>query len=384
MDARHKIVVAGAGGMGRAVGLILREMGDFEVDLAIGDADLESAREAATWIAGGSAKPGAVEPFFLPASGSSRELESVLDAGDVLLDCLPGAQAPRMARFARERGLHYANLTEYVRETDEVVEIARGASTGFVVQTGIAPGFVNVLGHGLFRAFCRDHGIDRVDSIEMRVGALTPHAPARHFYGFTWSSIGVATEYVKPATVVRNFETTTRPSLSERRRLLIGGATYEEALTSGGAADLPRALAGKVRDLDYKTLRHPGHYDWVESVLAECPPGADAAEFLHRRMLAEVAHVDGDDFVIVYAAVQGPDARGVLHRREAAYRVEPMQIGARRLKAIQTTTASALAESARLLLGPDGPRGVCFQSQIELDAFMSGPFVGAVYRGAEL
>ncbi len=384
MNSRHKIVVAGAGGMGSAVGLMLRELGDFEVDLLIGDLDLERARAAAAWIADGSSRPGAVEPFHLPATGSSPELESILGGADALLDCLPGAEAPRMARFARERHLHYANLTEYVRETNEVVAIAEGADTGFLVQTGIAPGFVNILGHGLFRDFCRDHGVTAVDSIEMRVGALTPHVPSPHFYGFTWSSIGVATEYVKPAIAVRNFTTTTLASLTERRNLLLGGIQYEEALTSGGAADLPSALAGRVRDLDYKTLRYPGHYAWVESQLAECPEGEDPADFLHRRMLDQVPHVDGDDVVLVYAAVQGKNSRRTLHRREIAYRVRPMQVGARRLKAIQTTTTSALAESVRLLLSPDGPRGVCFQSQIERETFASGPFISAVYRGTEI
>ncbi len=384
MAARYKIVVAGAGGMGSAVGLILRELGDFEVDLWVGDVDLARAQAAAAWIADGSRRPGAVESFHLPATGSSPELLQILEGGDALLDCLPGAEAPRMARFARERHLHYANLTEYVQETDQVVEIAKGADTGFVVQTGIAPGFVNILGHGLYRDFCRDHGVEIVDTLEMRVGALTPHVPAPHFYGFTWSSIGVATEYVKPAIAVRNFATTTLPSLSERRNLLLGGVRYEEALTSGGAADLPRALAGRVRSLDYKTLRYPGHYAWVEAQLAECPAGEDPAHFLHHRMLEEVPHVDGDDLVLVYAAVQGKNSRGVLHRREAGYRVGSMEIGARRLKAIQTTTASALAESVRLLLQPTGPRGVCFQSQIELEPYLAGPFVGAVYRGCEI
>ncbi len=384
MDARHKIVVAGAGGMGSAVGLMLRELADFEVDLWIGDIDLPRAKATAAWISDGSSRPGTVEPFLMPATGSSPELEKIFDGGDALLDCLPGAEAPRMARFARERNLHYANLTEYVHETDQVVEIARGADTGFVVQTGIAPGYVNILGHGLFLDFCRDHGVTAVDSIEMRVGALTPHAPSPHCYGFTWSSIGVATEYVKPAIAVRDFATTELPSLSERRNLLLGGILYEEALTSGGAADLPRALAGKVRNLDYKTLRYPGHYAWVEAQLAECPAGEDAAQFLHHRMLEQVPHTDGDDLVLVYAAVQGKNAAGELHRREIAYRVGPMQIGARRLKAIQTTTTSALAESIRMVLQPDGPRGVCFQSQIDRATFEAGPFIKAVYRDSEI
>ncbi len=382
--AKHKVVIAGAGGMGRAVGLLLRELGDWDIDLAIGDVQESQAHDAASWIGDGSKKSGAIEPFFLPAEGTSEAFEAVLSDADILLDCLPGSEAPRMAAGARRFGLHYANLTEYVAETRAVIDIAQGAETGFIVQTGLAPGFVNVLGHGLFQQFCQEHGVDRVERLEMRVGALTPHVRAPFFYGYTWSPIGVATEYVKPAIVVRDYVEREIPSLSERATILVGEKFYEEDLTSGGAADLPTALAGRVRNLDYKTLRHPGHYAWVESVLAACPQGTDPVDYLNDRMLAEIPHVDGDDLVVVIAAVEGNNSRGHLHRRERAYLVRPQQIGARRLKAIQTTTTSALAESARILLDPNGPRGVCFQSQIDLESFLAGPFVGQVYCGAEV
>jgi len=35
--------------------------------------------------------------------------------------------------------MHYANLTEYVAETDEITAFAKNAETGFVLQTGLAP-----------------------------------------------------------------------------------------------------------------------------------------------------------------------------------------------------------------------------------------------------
>ncbi|MDI1305570.1 MAG: saccharopine dehydrogenase, partial [bacterium] len=89
---------------------------------------------------------------------------------------------------------------------------------------------------------------------------MIKHAVAPHYYGFTWSPVGVATEYLEDTIVIRNSIKTTLPSLSERKTVIIDGITYEEDLTSGGAADLPDALSGKVGSLDYKTLRYPGHY----------------------------------------------------------------------------------------------------------------------------
>jgi hypothetical protein len=43
---------------------------------------------------------------------------AILRQGDIILD-LPGSQAPRIAEFAKDYELHYANLTEYVAETEK-------------------------------------------------------------------------------------------------------------------------------------------------------------------------------------------------------------------------------------------------------------------------
>lgn len=379
MARRHRFIIAGAGNIGEAAGLLLRELGDFEADLFLGDLDLANAKRAAELIQGGSTKPGEIECFAMPTDGVSPEFAGALSKAEILLDCLPGHQAPRMARLAREHDLHYVNLTEYVKETEEIMEIARGARRSFLLQTGLAPGYVNVLGHSLFQSFCRTWSVDSVDSLKMRVGALTENARPPHYYGFTWSSIGVATEYVKPSIVVRDGQRTEAPSLSGREKILLGGVVYEEALTSGGAADLPVALAGRVRTLDYKTLRYPGHYGWVQDLLDKVPEGCDPARYLQETMEEVIPFVE-DDRVVIYAVVEGRDSRGLLRRMEKLQSIPPIRVGARTLKAIQATTAAGLAESARFLLTEAHPGGVCLQSQIDPDPFMAGPFVAAVYH----
>jgi saccharopine dehydrogenase-like NADP-dependent oxidoreductase len=382
MRKKHKVVIAGSGGMGSAAALLLRELGDFDVDVALGDANEARAQAAAAWVREGSARPGEVDAFHLPAEGTSAAFESRLAGADILLDCLPGTEAPRMAKLARQHQLHYANLTEHVKETEEIQEIAAGAEQGFLLQTGLAPGFVNVLGMSLLESFFRAYGVQQADRLAMRVGALTKIASPPHYYGFTWSSIGVATEYVEPATVIRELQRTTLPSLTEIETVVVDGLLLEEALTSGGAADLPASLAGKVRHLDYKTLRYPGHYAWIQSLLSTAAAGEDHAADLLDRMEAVVPLVDADDLVVIYAAVEGRDASGVLRRTERTFSIPPSRVGARTLKAIQATTAAGLAESARLLL-LGKHQGICLQSQIDTDQFLSGPFVSAIYLGID-
>jgi len=373
-----RIFIAGSGGIGRAVGLLLRELGDLDVDLILGDATAEQASTAAEFITTGSSISGAVETVTMPFTGTTPELDKALASSDLVLDCLPGSQAPRVARWALANGMHYANLTEYVAETNEIMEIAKDAKTGFALQCGLAPGMVNVLGNSLFQQFCARYDVKKADIVKMRVGALTRNAEAPHFYGFTWSPIGVATEYVKDAIVVRHGKEVKVPSLAEVQQLRIDGIAYEEATTSGGAADMPEALNGRVDHLDYKTLRYPGHWGWVKRQLDAIGDVPDRIRQLEDRMLSAIPQMR-DDIVVVYAAVEGQDRKNRRHRLDAAYKVYPATFGGQRLRAIQSTTAAGLAECSRVLLTGQ-VQGTLLQSELDCEAYLNGPYVSAVYK----
>src|SRR5688500_19224611 len=99
--------------------------------------------------------------------------------------------------------------------------MAADAETGFILQTGLAPGYVNNLGILLVDTFKERYGVETLERLSMRVGALTQYAESPHYYGFTWSTIGVATEYVKESEAVRNHELVSLASLSERETLII-------------------------------------------------------------------------------------------------------------------------------------------------------------------
>lgn len=380
---KHQVLIAGAGGVGRAAGLLLREIGEDPPHLFVGDIHPEQAREAAHWIQDRSAIPGKVQPFYLSQDEEESDFRRALEAADLLLDCLPGSEAPRMARLARKHDLHYANLTEHVAETEEVKRIAAGAETSFVLQTGLAPGFIDVLGHGLLRRFFNHHGIDRADHLALRTGGLTEHAAPPHFYGFTWSPIGVATEYLKPCRALRDGEPVDLPALGEIEPLTLDGVDYEEGLTSGGVADLPQALVGEVRDLEYKTVRYPGHYAWVKALIEEIGDVPDRPKALMERMLEVVPQVE-NDAVVVYASVQGRDGIGYLHRADVFRLVRPLEIGGRWLRAIQATTAAGLAECAHLLLEGKLAAGPVLQSEIDPETYLAGPFVRRVYQSHTL
>lgn len=374
----NTILIAGAGGIGQATGLILAATNHLDCQILIGDRYTASAEAAAKYINDG-ASTNIAKALLLPENGTSPELDKALTRADIILDCLPGSQAPRLAQYAKDNQCHYANLTEYVKETEEVTAIAKDASTGFILQTGLAPGYINIIAHHLFQQFLSENKVDKVDYLDMKVGALSQYARSPYFYAYTWSPIGVATEYVKDAIVVQNYETKYIPSLSETEPILLDGKAYEDDFTSGGAADLPKALAGKVANLNYKTLRYPGHYGWAKKIIADTPVGKDKVEHLHNTMMFNIPAVE-DDVVILYASVRGVDHKGVLRAKEKCLHIYPSKVGKHTLRAIQTTTAAPLCEAARLLLSGDY-KGAVFQSQIDTASFLNGPFVKEIYGG---
>jgi saccharopine dehydrogenase-like NADP-dependent oxidoreductase len=373
-----KIFIAGSGGIGEAAALLIREWAEFETEIFLGDVSEENLRKAKDFVTRGSEQTSKVETVLMATEGINDRMKRAFAGCDVLLDCSPGAQAPRMAQFACDFKMHYANLTEYVHETDEIIRLAENAETGFILQTGLAPGFINVLAMSLYRQFVEQFENETIEKVGMKVGALTAHAHQPHFYGFTWSPIGVATEYVKPSRVIRDSQITELPALSDRETIVIGGRTYEADLTSGGAADLPEFFAQKAKRLDYKTLRHVGHYSWVDGVIRQFPNDEDLPKKLLAKFLREVPAVE-DDFVLVHASVEGFDNKNVRRLIEKAFFVEPLEINNQFLRAIQTTTAVPLIEAAMMLLSGDY-KGVILQSQIDSQKFLQGKFVSRIYK----
>ncbi len=373
-----KVFIAGAGGIGRAAALLILDSQDWDCEVVLGDASEHQLKDAMNWIQRGIGSSNAISTFLMSSLDDEQLYQQTLQNCDVLLDCLPGSLAPKMAKLCLEYGMHYANLTEYVKETEEITAMAEGAETGFILQTGLAPGYVNNLGLHLVEKFQEQYGVERLERLSMRVGALTQYTESPHYYGFTWSTIGVATEYVEDSEVVRNHEIVRLPSLSEKETLIINGRRYEADLTSGGAADLPNALKDQIAQIDYKTIRYPGHYEWVKSWLNTHADSKTKIADLEKFLIESVPHVE-DDVIVIYASVSGFDQLGNLRSMQHAQHIYPLVVGQITMRAIQTCTAAPLVECARLLLTGEY-QGVINQSQIDPAAILEGTIVRQAFQ----
>jgi lysine 6-dehydrogenase len=80
-------------------------------------------------------------------------------------------------------------------------------------------------------------------------------------YRLFFSVSGLINEYIEDCRVIRNGEKRSVPGLSELETIQFPEpfGDLEAFQTSGGASTLIDTLYGEVEELDYKTLRYPGH-----------------------------------------------------------------------------------------------------------------------------
>ncbi len=105
------------------------------------------------------------------------------------------------------------------------------------------------------------------DSVRLRVGALPQYPSNALNYNLTWSTDGVINEYCEPCEAIVNGVLRDVPPLEEREEFSLDGVTYEAFNTSGGLGTLCETLEGKVRNLNYRTIRYPGHAAIMQALL---------------------------------------------------------------------------------------------------------------------
>ena len=227
--------------------------------------------------------------------------------GDTLAKLLAGKYAvlsarplPRHAAHRRVRqsaGAHYLDLTEDVASTRAVKQLAKGARTAFIPQCGLAPGFITIVASDLASHF------DQLQDVRMRVGAL-PKFPSNALnYNLTWSTDGVINEYCEPCEAIVNGQLRETQALEELEEFSLDGILYEAFNTSGGLGTLCETLAGKVRNLNYRTIRYPGHAAIMKALLNDLRL-RDRRELL-KDILENAVPVTLQDVVIVFVTVSG-------------------------------------------------------------------------------
>jgi saccharopine dehydrogenase-like NADP-dependent oxidoreductase len=241
-------------------------------------------------------------------------------------------------------------------------------------QCGLAPGFVSIASFELTGQF------DRVEEVRMRVGAL-PQFPTNEMkYNLTWSTDGLINEYGNPCQAIHNGRLIEVLPLEGLEHFSLDGVDFEAFNTSGGVGTLAETLAGKVRSLDYKTIRYRGHRDLMAFLMNELRLNEQRP--LLNQILERAVPVTPQDVVLIFCTVAGMKD-GRLTQVTDARKVYHGEYMGQELSAIQITTAGSLCAVLDLHVAGKLPsRGFVRQEQVRLEDFLLNRF-GRCFASAE-
>ncbi|WP_349436153.1 saccharopine dehydrogenase family protein [Pararhizobium sp. A13] len=349
------IVVIGAGKIGSTIARLLAHSGDYHVTLA--DRSAEQLAMIETHDAITTAEIDIAD---------SNALVGLLTGKFAVLSAAPFHLTIAIAEAASKAGVHYLDLTEDVESTRRVKAIAETANTAFIPQCGLAPGFISIVANDLA------HHFDTLDSVRMRVGALPQYPSNALNYNLTWSTDGVINEYIEPCEAIVEGQLIEVPALEEREEFSLDGVTYEAFNTSGGLGTLCESLKGKVRTLNYRTIRYPGHAAIMKALLNDLG-------LRHRREVLKDIFENAlpstmQDVVIIFVTVAGRKD-GRLVQETYANKVYSAVVAGRMMSAIQITTACSICAVLDMLAKGELPsKGFIRQEEIGLDAFLKSRF----------
>jgi lysine 6-dehydrogenase len=335
-----KVLVLGAGRMGLGAAYDLAHNSEGVELVTVADVDEGRARAVAETL-----RDGRVRAEQVDVEDHARVV-GLMRGHDAALSCVTYFHNLGLARAAVEARTHFCDLGGNNAVVDAELaldEEARAAGINVVPDCGLAPGMVSVLAaHGAAR-------FEELDEIHIRVGGLPQQPRPPLDYQIVFSVEGLINEYVERARVIRGGELVEVESLTELESLDFPApfGRMEAFQTSGGTSTLPETFLGKVRELDYKTIRYPGHCERfkllvdlglasgeeVEAGGARVSPRKLLGELLSRRLPA-----DEPDLVFIRLEFAGRLAAGGGTRRlryDIIDRFDPLT----GLSAMQRTTA---------------------------------------------
>ena len=354
-----RITLLGAGHIGQTIARLLAASGDYEVTV------VDRSAEALARLAGNGLTARVAD------TADAQALQRALRGQDAVVNALPYHLATLAATQAREARVHYFDLTEDVAATRAIQRLADGAPVAFMPQCGLAPGFIGIVAHHLAQGF------DTLHEVKMRVGALPAFPTNALKYNLTWSVDGLINEYCHPCEAIRDGHAIDALPLEGLEHFSLDGTEYEAFNTSGGLGTLCETLAGRVKALDYKSVRYPGHRDLMKLLLEELQLKHDQETLkdILRRSIPSTMQ----DVVLVFVTVSGLK-KGSLVQEVFARKIFAERDERAPLSAIQITTAAGVCAAVDLFREGRLPqRGFVRQEEVKLPEFLANRF-GSAYQ----
>lgn len=232
---------------------------------------------------------------------------------DVVLGATSYQHNVLLTNGAIEAGVHFCDLGGNMDVVYKQMELdARAKQAGVLIlpNCGLAPGMACAIAAGAAKKF------SSVDEIHIRVGGLPQHPQPPLNYQLVFSPEGLVNEYLEPAERLHNGELQTIASMLDVEELEFPQplGKMEAFNTSGGASTLVHMFKGKVKEVDYKTIRYKGHCEKFKMLLELGFGSAEpivlgdktfTARELFEQMLLKKLPMNGPDIVLMRVSLKG-------------------------------------------------------------------------------
>ncbi len=360
---KKRVLVAGAGKVGKLLACLLADAQDYEVHLADVQFDPEELPQSLR---------DKIHYHQLNVT-ETEAWQSFIKAHpiDAVVSCLPYFCNLALAYLADQSAIHYFDLTEDVVTTEAVKRLSQGKSKAYAPSCGLAPGFVNLAAHHLMQGF------SDIDTVKLRVGGLPLVTNNALMYALTWSTDGLINEYGNICRAIIDDKAVELQPLENTETIELDGIIYEAFNTSGGVGSLVDTCLGKTKNLNYKTIRYPGHCEKMRFLMNDLKLNEDRPSL--KRILEAALPKVTHDVVIIYISVIGHRED---HFTEALYvnKFYSQVLFGKTWAALQITTAASAAALIDLVLSqPEKYHGMVLQEDISWPLFLSNQF-GKIFK----
>ena len=252
----YRYAVLGAGRQGTACAYDMVKFGEADV-VVLADVSWEAAQAAAARVNGllGTSK---VQATSLDVTDHDALVDALKDV-DAFLSAVPyyhNLAITQAALQARASMCDLGGNTDLVREQLQMNTQAEEAGISIVPDCGQVPGMGSTL---MVYAMSL---LDEPEEVFMWDGGL-PQTPRSPFgYLLTFNVEGLTNEYAEEPVFLRDGKPTLVPTMDELEKIEFPPPVgrLEAFTTGGGVSTLPWTFEGKLKTLQNKTVRYPGHF----------------------------------------------------------------------------------------------------------------------------
>jgi saccharopine dehydrogenase-like NADP-dependent oxidoreductase len=239
---KNKIVVLGAGMVGRAIAIDLAKKHDV-ISTDINKKNLEKLVSISN-----------IQTIKSDLSKSENIKDLIKDA-DLVVSAVPGFMGFETLKTIIESGKDVVDIAFFPEDALQLDALAKEHNVTAIMDCGVAPGMSNaILGYHNTKMI--------VENFEFYVGGLPVKRTLPFQYKAPFSPIDVIEEYIRPARFVIDGEIVIKPALSDTELIEFEKVGTLEAFNTDGLRSLIHTM--NIPNMKEKTLRYPGYIDQIK------------------------------------------------------------------------------------------------------------------------